>query len=68
MLNEVELITKQIGADQIDLDQLVDKIEQGYTLIKKMRGRLEQTKQKLEKLNTDALSAEDAENTSPESC
>lgn len=53
MLVEVDAIVKEISEDRIDLDKLVEKIETGYGLIKKMRGRLDETKQKLEKLRQD---------------
>lgn len=53
MLTEVDTIVKEISEERIDLDQLVEKIEKGYGLIKKMRGRLDETKQKLEKLRQD---------------
>ena len=53
MLADVEQITREISTDQVDLDQLVGKIEQGYALINKMRERLDQTKEKLEKLGTE---------------
>ena len=50
MLTEVEGIIKEISDEKCDLDQLVERIEKGYGLIRKMRSRLDETKQKLEKL------------------
>lgn len=53
MLDEVESIITEITSPQLDLDLLVEKIESGYSLIKKMRGRLDETKNKVEKLRAD---------------
>jgi exodeoxyribonuclease VII small subunit len=53
MLEDVELIISEINSPQLDLDLLVQKIETGYDLIKKMRSRLDETKSKVEKLRAD---------------
>ena len=53
MLTEVEGIIREVSDEKVDLDQLVTKIEKGYTLIKQMRGRLDETKKKLEQLRQD---------------
>lgn len=53
MLEDVESIIIEISSPQVDLDLLVKKIESGYDLIKKMRGRLDETKEKVEKLRAD---------------
>ena len=50
MLEEVEAICREVGSADLDLDEMVGKIEKGYGLIKAMRGRLEETKTKVEAL------------------
>ena len=58
MLEETEAIVREIGVGKMDLDLMVEKIERGYTLIKGMRHRLDETKTKIEKLRA-AHEAED---------
>lgn len=53
MLQEVELIAREIDEESMDLDGLVIKVERGYDLIKQMRARLSTTKEKIEKLRHD---------------
>ncbi len=53
MLEKVEAIVRDVGSPELDLDEMVGKIEQGYGLIKEMRARLDQTKEKIEKLRMD---------------
>ncbi len=48
MLNEVEQLVGQISHPDLDLDDIVTKVEQGFTLIQDMRGRLETIKNKVE--------------------
>jgi exodeoxyribonuclease VII small subunit len=50
MLENVETIVREVGAPEIDLDVMVDKIESGYDLIKKMRQKLDNTKSKVDEL------------------
>lgn len=50
MLEEVEAICRDVAAPELDLDDMVKKIEKGYGLIKTMRTRLEETKTKVEQL------------------
>ena len=51
MLNEVESIVKEISSQGVDLDEMVTKVERGYELIKKMRDRLGETKEKINQLH-----------------
>ncbi len=51
MLTEVESIVNEIGGDDIDLDQMVKKVERGYQLIQTMRKRLDSTKEMIDKLH-----------------
>lgn len=51
MLNEVESIVKNISEPDIDLDDMVTKVEKGYDLIQAMRNRLETTKERIETLH-----------------
>jgi exodeoxyribonuclease VII small subunit len=53
MLREVEGIVTAMSAPGLDLDDMVEKVERGYTLIKSMRERLDQTKEKIEKLRAE---------------
>lgn len=53
MLTEVESIVRDVSASDLDLDDLVAKIEKGYGLIKAMRSRLDETKGRIEKLRMD---------------
>lgn len=53
MLEEIEKILGKISADDIDLDNLVAHVEQGYALIKNLRQRLSETRNKIEKLRVD---------------
>jgi exodeoxyribonuclease VII small subunit len=50
MLEEVEAIVRDVSSADLDLDEMVGKIERGYTLIKSMRERLDETKERIEKL------------------
>ncbi len=50
MLENVETIVREVGAPEIDLDDMVEKIESGYGLIKKMREKLDATKGKVDEL------------------
>lgn len=50
MLEEVEQITTEVSAAEADLDEMVEKIERGYGLLKNMKKRLDDTKMKVEKL------------------
>jgi exodeoxyribonuclease VII small subunit len=53
MLKQVETIVNDISTSDIDLDLMVEKVETGYELIKKMRSRLQETKVKIEELRSD---------------
>ncbi len=53
MLREVEGIVESVGDSNLDLDEMVQKIERGYSLIKSMRDRLETTKSRIEKLRVE---------------
>jgi exodeoxyribonuclease VII small subunit len=56
MLDEVEGIIREVASPDLDLDAMVSKVERGYTLIKSMRERLDETKGKIEKLRAVILS------------
>lgn len=51
MLSEVETIVQDISSNEVDLDEMVSKVERGYELIQKMRLKLETTKEKIEELH-----------------
>ena len=51
MLNEVEAIVREVNSPSLDLDLMVEKVERGYNLIKKMQDRLESTKKRIDQLS-----------------
>lgn len=51
MLQEMEDILQQMTTPNLDLDQMVAKVERGYELIQSMRERLDRTKDKIEQLH-----------------
>ncbi|MCX6118246.1 MAG: exodeoxyribonuclease VII small subunit [Proteobacteria bacterium] len=53
MLEQVESIVRSIGSSSLDLDEVVTKVEEGYKLISRMRGRLDATKAKVEALRSE---------------
>ncbi len=53
MLQEVEALVQEIATANLDLDVMVTKVERGYTLIKTMRGRLDEVKGKIETLQNE---------------
>lgn len=53
MLSELDEIVRNVGQGQLDLDEIVSKIEHGYKLIATMRERLDATKARVEKLRVD---------------
>ena len=68
MLGKVEAIVETVADPDIDLDELVGKVEEGYGLIRAMRSRLEKTKLKVEKLREeyDDLAEDDEAGSSPD--
>jgi len=53
MLEEVEQIVRSVSSANLDLDEVVAKVERGYKLIRDMRTRLDTTKAKVETLRTE---------------
>lgn len=51
MLQEMEDILQHMTTPNLDLDQMVAKVERGYELIQSMRERLDRTKDKIEQLH-----------------
>lgn len=51
MLEEVETIVRDIASPELDLDQMVSKVERGYELIRAMRQRLDATKTRIDQLH-----------------
>ena len=51
MLEEVDAIAASIEDGEVDLDQLVTKIERGYTLIESMKERLDSTETRIEEIS-----------------
>lgn len=53
MYQQVEQLVQELNQGDLDLDALVNKVEDGYRLIQTMRERLDETKQKIDKLRAD---------------
>lgn len=53
MINKVEEIIQNISAEDCDLDTMVEKVEEGYILIKSLKERINTTRDKIEKLQLD---------------
>lgn len=53
MMGEVEAIVAELSSPNLDLDEMVVKVEKGYALIHKMRERLNTVKGKIEKLHAE---------------
>ncbi len=51
MLQEVESIVRDVASPELDLDQMVQKVERGYELIRSMKLRLDETKLRIEQLH-----------------
>ena len=60
MLGELDEIVRAVGQGQLDLDDVVGKIEHGYKLIATMRERLDATKARVEKLRVDFDGSDDS--------
>ncbi len=53
MLSDLDEIVRNVGQGNLDLDEIVGKIEHGYKLIATMRSRLDATKSQVEKMRVD---------------
>ena len=53
MIKKVEKICADISKQDIDLDEMLGKVEEGYSLLKSMRGRLDQAKDKVDQLKAE---------------
>lgn len=53
MLLQVERLVGEIAGDQCNLDEMVAKVEEGYGLIKALRQRLSDTKERIEQLRVE---------------
>ncbi|NRA64069.1 MAG: exodeoxyribonuclease VII small subunit [Pseudobacteriovorax sp.] len=51
MLEEVETIVTEMSSPDLDLDNMVTKVEKGYQLIEAMKERLSHTKMRIEELH-----------------
>lgn len=65
MLVEVEGICREIAAPDLDLDQMISKVERGYQLIQSMRTRLDATREKIDQLRVEMEAAEKPDGHSP---
>lgn len=50
MLREVKQIVDELSADSVDVDEMAQKVERGFTMITTMKQRLNETKDKIEDL------------------
>ncbi len=53
MLERVNGIVSEISSENLGLDDMVLRVEEGYELLRVMRQRLDATKMKIEKLRLD---------------
>lgn len=53
MLVQVEKIITDLSSQSVSLDEMVEKVEIGYDLIAAMKKRLDDTRAKIEKLNSE---------------
>ena len=53
MVTDVENIITQISSNNIDLDEVLEKTEEGYKLLASMKGRLKEAKSKIEQLKSE---------------
>ena len=50
MLRRVEQIVQQLNGQDLDLDSIVARVEEGYALVNSLKLRLDSTKMKIESL------------------
>ena len=50
MLERVELIVKEVASQNVDLDLMIERVEEGYELIHKMKAKLSSTKTRMDEL------------------
>lgn len=50
MVIKIEKIIENISSDKVDLDDVLDKTEEGYKILKSMKLKLEEAKTKIEQL------------------
>ncbi len=50
LLNQVDGIIKEISDPKLDLDQLTQKVELGFSLVQDLKTKLDQTKLKIESI------------------
>ncbi len=53
MMGKVEILVREVSSPDIDLDDMVSRVEEGYKLIKQLRERLDTTKKKVEDLRSE---------------
>jgi len=49
MMTKIDTLLRDMDQPDLDLDELIDKVDLGYQLIDKMQKKLEETKLKIEK-------------------
>ncbi len=55
MMQELEMIVKDIQTQDLDIDQVVGRIEKGYELVKTLKTKLSETKLRVEHLRSEYL-------------
>lgn len=53
MVTKIENIIAEISSNRIDLDDVLEKTEEGYKLLKSMKHKLEDAKSKIEQLKNE---------------
>ena len=65
MLLEVEAICRDISLPDLDLDEMIGKVERGYHLINQMRARLDRTRAKIDQLRGEMEAQEKSRGENP---
>lgn len=52
LLSQVDVIIKEISDPQLDLDQLTQKVELGFSVVQSLKTKLDQTKMKIETIRS----------------
>ena len=53
MISKIEGIIAEMSSQDVDLDDVLSKTEEGYKLLKSMKEKLEEAKEKIEQLKND---------------
>lgn len=60
MVQELETIIQEVSSSDVDLDQIVTKVERGYGLVRAMNDKISKTKLRIESLRANFESGQDS--------